>query len=113
MIMNSSIISNISLVERLKNAKQFLIKNFTKNKIVTDRIFDVNVKTLTLFMSRSLINGRGNHNKTLKNHQMKIIHQFIKSLLIHEIQFIHEIVFSAILSLKRTQNPNHRDFTKR
>jgi hypothetical protein len=41
------------------------------------------------------------HNKMLQNHEINAFYDFIRSLLKHEILSTNEIVFSAIVKLKR------------
>ena len=56
---------------------------------------------------------RGGQNKILEPHQEKAIHDFIRSLLLHDLRPTHDLVFNAIVSLKRLQNPKYSDPTKR
>lgn len=49
----------------------------------------------------------------LEPHQEKAIHDFIRSLLLHDLQPTHDLVFNAIVSLKRLQNPEYSGPTKR
>lgn len=99
---------------RMENAKKFLVENPTQSKAVAARIFNVDVKTLILSMRRPSSGKQvGGRNKILEDRQVRAIHPFIRSLLAHRIQPTHEVVFSAILSLKRAQNPTYRGPTRR
>ena len=55
--------------------------------------------------SSSAKSAGGEQNKILEEHQVKAIHHFIRSLLAQGIQPSHGVVFNAIVSLKRGQNP--------
>lgn len=103
--------SDIAFANRIKNAKQFLIENPTENKAVAARVFEIKPKTLLLSMRRGPAKGKGGQNKIL-GHQAKAIYQFIRSLLIHGIQPTHEVIFGAIMSLKRAQNSDKNPPTR-
>jgi uncharacterized protein YcbK (DUF882 family) len=92
----------IIIIIEMKNAKKFLKKNFTKSKTVATKIFNVNEKTLIEFIRRDLNVKKEKHNKILQNHEINAFNDFIRSLLKHEILSISQIVFSAIVNLKRT-----------
>ena len=111
--MISFVASNAFINMRLTETKKFLKENPTENKIVIVRIFDVNVKTLILYIRRSSNEKSRGVKIMLNDQQMTIIHQFVRSMLIHEISFTQQIVFDVILNLKRTQNSNVKDFSKR
>ena len=77
------------------------MKNSIENKVAINKIYDLNMKTLIAFIRRNTINPKTkNQNKILKNHEIEIIHQFIRFLLLHNIRFIHEIVFSIYFEFK-------------
>ncbi len=85
----------------MKNAKKFLRNNFTESKAIAARIFNVNEKTLTEFIRRDSEIKKERHNKILQNHEINALDDFIRLLLKHEILSISQIVFSAIVGLKR------------
>jgi hypothetical protein len=85
----------------MKNAKKFLRKNLTESKAIAARIFNVNVNSLITFIRRGSGQKNENQNKILQNHEINAFDDFIRSLLKHEILSTSEIVFSAIVRLKR------------
>jgi uncharacterized protein YcbK (DUF882 family) len=91
----------IIIIIEMKNAKKFLKENFTESKAVAARIFNVNEKTLTKSIRRDSDVKKEEHNKILQNHEINALDDFIRSLLKHEILSISQIVFSAIVDLKR------------
>jgi hypothetical protein len=107
--MNSCIV----LVSTLADAKKFLKENSTESKIVAIRIFNVSVKRLIKSISRNSEDIREEQNKILESHQERAIHDFIRSLLLHELQSTRELVFNAIVSLKRLQSSKDSDSIKR
>jgi hypothetical protein len=80
---------------KLIEAKKFLLGNSTESKAVMARIFDINVKTRK---------ERGGHNKILESHHEDAIHAYIRSLLNHDLQSTHDLVYSFIVSLKKSYN---------
>jgi uncharacterized protein YcbK (DUF882 family) len=86
----------------MNKAKKFLKENLTESKAVAAKIFNVNEKTLTEFIQRDSNKKKEKHNKILQNHEINALDDFIRSLLRHEILSISQIVFSAIVNLKRT-----------
>ncbi len=92
----------IIIIIEMKNAKKFLKENLTESKAVAAKIFNVNEKTLTEFIRRDSDIKKEKHNKSLQNHEINALDDFIRSLLKHEILSISQIVFSAIVDLKRT-----------
>jgi uncharacterized protein YcbK (DUF882 family) len=91
----------IIIIIEMKNAKKFLRENFTESKAVAAKIFNVNEKTLTESIRRDSSVKKEEHNKILQNHEINALDDFIRSLLRHEILSISQIVFSAIVDLKR------------
>jgi uncharacterized protein YcbK (DUF882 family) len=85
----------------MNKAKKFLKENLTESKAVAAKIFNVNEKTLTEFIQCNSDEKKEKHNKILQNHEINALDDFIRSLLRHEILLISQIVFSAIVSLKR------------
>jgi hypothetical protein len=85
----------------MKNAKKFLKKNLTESKAIAARIFNVNVNSLITFIKRDSDQKNENQNKILQNHEINAFDDFIRSFLKHEILFTNEIVFNAIMRLKR------------
>ncbi len=91
---------------KLIEAKKFLLENPTENKAVMTRIFDINVKTLTAFIRRDekKRKERDEHNKILKSHHEDAILVYIRSLLNHDLQSTHDLIYSFIVSLKKSYN---------
>ncbi len=85
----------------MQNTKKFLRENLTESKAVAAKIFNVNTRSLSAFIQRDSDAKNEKHNKMLQNHKINALDDFIRSLLKHEILFINEIVFSAIMRLKR------------
>ena len=98
----------------IEDAKKFLIQNSIEKKATVIKIFHINSNTLISAIRRdSESKLRGEHNKIMIDDEKKIFHHFIRSLLMHEILFIYELVFSFIVDLKRFQNETFIDFFKR
>ena len=90
------------------------MKNPTENKMIINRIYDLNSITLIQFIKRNSKDEKQNdHNQILKFHESKIIHQFIKSFLQHDILFIYKIVFDVILHLKHVYDSANKNPIKR
>ena len=88
----------------MEEAKQFLKTNPKETKMTASRLFNVNVKTLTSSIRRcSGVKNRG-QNQILRDHVTNVINGFIQSLLVHGILPTHQIVFNAIVSLKKAHN---------
>ena len=102
-------INNQSRVVRIVSAKKFLQKNPEKTKTYAARIFNLSMKTIKSSIKRQSENQREEHNQILNVHQTQIMHSFIKSLLTHEIQSIHDLMFDAIKSFKCALNFSYRD----
>jgi uncharacterized protein YcbK (DUF882 family) len=85
----------------MQNAKKFLRKNLTKSKAVAAKIFNVNARSLSVFIQRDSDAKNERHNKMLQNHEINAFDDFIRSLLKHESLSTNEIVFSVIMKLKR------------
>ena len=112
--MNAFFTKNQNIVLCIASVKQFLANNSTENKAVASRIYDLNLKTLIGSIRRnSTSEKQENHNKILKFHEIKTVHQFIKLLLLQDISLFHEIVFDVILNLKRAHNSENKNPTKR
>ena len=112
--MDKTFTKSQDIASRVADAKQFLTENPTESKAVASRVYGLNVKTLISSMRRGSGGGkRGGHNKILEAHQVRAVDHFIRSLLAHGIQPTHEVVFNAILSLKRAHNPTDKGPTKR
>ena len=98
----------------IEDAKKFLIQNPTEKKTTMIRIFNINSNTLISVIKRDSENKfRKKHNKIMTDEKKKIFHQFIRSLLMHEILFIYEFVFNFIVDLKQFQNETFIDFFRR
>ncbi len=91
----------IIIIVEMKNAKRFLKKNFTESKAIAARIFNVKANSLINFIKRDSDQKNESQNKILQNHEINAFDDFIRSLLKHEILSTSEIVFSAIMRLKR------------
>jgi uncharacterized protein YcbK (DUF882 family) len=91
----------IIIIVEMKNAKKFLKENLTESKAIAARIFNVNVNSLIIFIRRDSDQKNEDQNKILQNHEINALDDFIRSLLRHEILSISQIVFSAIVDLKR------------
>ena len=104
----NNINSQFSVV-RILSAKRFLLKNSEKTKIYVVRIFNLSMKTINTFIKRQTKNQREKHNEILNVHQTQIMYEFMKSLLTHKIQSIHDLMFDAIKSLKCALNFLYRN----
>lgn len=106
-----------SLQTRIDNAKAFLRENPDEKIACAAQIFKLAHTTLYGSISRDkkpISRGqRGGQNKILDEHQVKVIHQFIRSLLAYGIEPSRGVVFNAIVNLKRTQNPENNAPTQR
>ncbi len=91
----------IIIIVEMKNAKKFLKENLTESKAVAVKIFNVNARSLSAFIQRDSNAKNEEHNKMLQNHEINVLDDFIRSLLKHEILSISQIVFNAIVNLKR------------
>jgi glutamyl/glutaminyl-tRNA synthetase len=80
-----------------------LKENFTESQVVAAKIFNVNSKSLSAFIKRDLDEKNERHNKMLQKHEINTLDDYIRSLLKHEILSTSEIVFSAIVRLKRAR----------
>ena len=90
------------------------MKNLDESKSVTAKIHEVNVKTLISFMRRmKSIHEREKNTVILNESQTRAVHQFIRFLLIHEIQPTHEVVYSVVLSLKHAQDVKRKSSSRR
>ena len=101
---------------RIVYVKDFLFNNFTEFKICAARIFGLFIDTLKSSIRRDSFNKidrREGHNKVLEQHQIEAIHKFIRSLLIHDIFSIKTFLFTSIQHLKRKENANFENSTKR
>jgi uncharacterized protein YcbK (DUF882 family) len=91
----------IIITVEMKNAKKFLKENLTESKVVAAKIFNVNARSLSVFIQRDSDAKNERHNKMLQNHEINALDDFIRSLLKHEILSTSQIVFGAIVGLKR------------
>jgi hypothetical protein len=85
----------------MNQAKKFLRENLTESQVVAAKIFNVNSKSLSAFIKRDSGEKNERHNKVLQKHEINAFDDYIRSLLKHEILSTSEIVFSAIVRLKR------------
>jgi hypothetical protein len=95
---------SVSILSFMKEAKKFLLENSSETQTTTIIIHNVNVKSLIAFIRRQFKKKRERHNLILKKHEVKTIDDYIRSLLTHEISSTYDIVFNAIVSLKKTHN---------
>ncbi len=95
---------NPSVFNSMKNAKKFLRENLTESRAFAAKIFNLNVKTLTAFIQRGSDEKNERQNKVLQDHEKNALDDFIRSLLKHRIPSTIEIVFSAIVRLKRAHH---------
>ena len=113
-IMNVSFCKNQIIVLWIASAKQFLMKNPIENKTIASRIYDLNLTTLVKSIKHNSKDGKWNdHNQILKFHELKTIHQLIKSLLQHDILSIYGVVFDVILYLKHVHDSANKNLIKR
>ena len=109
-IMNININKNQNIVLWIAFAKQFLAKNPTENKTIISRIYDLNSITLAQSIRRNSEGGKqDDHNQILKSHESKIIHQFIRSFLQHDILSTYEIIFDVVLYLKHAHDSANKN----
>jgi uncharacterized protein YcbK (DUF882 family) len=85
----------------MNQAKKFLRENLIESQVVAAKIFNVNRKSLNSFIKRDSGEKNEEQNKMLQDHEINALDDFIRSLLKHEILSISQIVFSAIVDLKR------------
>lgn len=98
-----------SLETRLENARDFLRDNPDEQPIVAARIYNIPPTTLYTAIKRGWKCGhKGGYNQVLQEHHTLALHKFIRSLLASGILPTHAIVFNAICSLKKAQNPNSK-----
>jgi hypothetical protein len=92
---------------RLQKARDFLRDNPNEPLVVAARIYNIPPATLYAAMKRGWeCRKRGGHNQILQEHHTLALHKFIRSLLASGILPTHTIVFNAICSLKKAQDPN-------
>jgi uncharacterized protein YcbK (DUF882 family) len=101
----------IIIIVEMKNAKKFLRENLTESQVVAAKIFNVNRKSLNSFIKRDSDAKNERQNKMLQNHEINALDDYIRSLLRHEILSISQIVFNAIVDLKRAHRL--KTFSKR
>ncbi len=85
----------------MNQAKKFLRENLIESQDVAAKIFNVNSKSLSAFIKRGSDEKNEEHNKMLQKHEINAFDDYIRSLLKYEILSTSEIVFSAIVELKR------------
>ena len=84
---------------------KFLMKNSCESHAMMIRLFDINVKTLTSFI-RDQNKKHEEHNIILKKHEEEVIDDFIRSLLTYSIPPTGEMIYNAIVSLKKVHDCN-------
>jgi hypothetical protein len=95
------------LLTRIQHAKQFLKENPDEQAVTAARIYNLQPTTLYSQLLREPTGTRGRQNKILQEHHVLAIHNFIRSLLTYQIQPTHGLVFNAICTLKRAQDPDN------
>ncbi len=90
----------------MDEAKQFLLENPTESIAVAARIFKIKYDALAKSIARdakrtTAVGKRGGHNRVLNDQQEQAIQSFIRSLITHEILPTHDIVYDAIISIRR------------
>jgi hypothetical protein len=92
----------------MNEIKNFLRENLIESTAVTARIFKIKYIILTKSIARDketiIVVKREEHNRILNEQQEQIIQEFIRSLIIHEILFTRDIVYEAIISMRKTYN---------
>ncbi len=97
--------------KRIENAKQFLKENFIEIIACVTRIHDLIEITLYSSIKRQkneaektfLFERREEHNKILSQNETDALHDLIRFLLICCISSTHNLIFAAILYLKRAK----------
>ncbi len=88
----------IIIIIELKKTKNFMRKNLKKSRAVAAKIFNVNIKTLFVFIHRVSNNKLDEQNKMLQDHEKNAFDNLIRSLLRHEILLISQLIFNAIVN---------------
>jgi hypothetical protein len=89
---------------RLAKAMEFLNENPDEKPITATRIYKLPPSSLYSAIDRAGSTGsHGGHNKILMAHHEMAIREFAMSLLSHEIQPTPQLIFQAIIDLKRAQ----------
>jgi hypothetical protein len=97
-----------SLEMRLQKAREFLQENSSERPITAARIYNI-PSTLYDAMKRGWEHRQtGGQNRILQEYHTQALHKFIRSLLASGILPTHAIVYNAICSLKKTQDPNSK-----
>ena len=87
--------------QRMRAAKEWLIKHPKEKQTTAAKIFKVNRKALNSSILRPSNRQQGGHNKILSTDQEVAIHKFIRSYLQHGQNPTRDVVFSAICYLRR------------
>ena len=103
---------------RFFEIKKFLNENPDEAKVTIARMFYFAESTLRRFIIRDdqksmQSNAHNDHNKMLKEHQIRIFHRFIRSLLTCSIFFTKFLIFNVIQSLKFQKNSTFQNSFKR
>jgi hypothetical protein len=92
----------------MNEAKDFLRENPIESIAVTARIFKIKyiilIKSIARDKETIIVAKREEHNRVLNEQQEQIIQGFIRSLITHEILPTHDIVYEAIISMRRAYN---------
>jgi hypothetical protein len=92
----------------MNEIKNFLRENLIESIAVTAKIFKIKYIILTKLIARDketiIVAKREEHNRILNEQQEQIIQRFIRSLITHEILLTHDIVYEAIISMRRAYN---------
>jgi hypothetical protein len=96
---------------RLSKAMEFLKQNPDEKPITATRIYKLPPSSLYSAIDRAGNTGivsRGGQNKILMPHHEVAVREFAMSLLSHGIQPTPQLIFQAIIDLKRAQNPTYK-----
>jgi uncharacterized protein YcbK (DUF882 family) len=104
--------------KRIENAKQFLKENLIEIIACAARIYDLTETTLYSSIQRqkdeaekTSVSKREDHNKILQSHEVDVLHELIRSLLMSNISSTHSLLFEVICFLKSKEESNL--FTRR
>lgn len=94
---------------RLQKARDFLQENPNEKPMIAAKIYDIPPSTLYSAIKRGWeCRQTGGQNQVLQEHHTLALHKFIRSLLVYGILPTHTVVFNAICSLKKAQDPNRK-----
>ncbi|MCJ1264380.1 hypothetical protein MMC22_004251, partial [Lobaria immixta] len=112
----SSLINSLQVC--IHNAKAFVRENSDKTIAFAAETFELlrtilyNSLARDKFKARAKKGKHGGQNNILKGCEEKAVEHFIWSLLMYSIKPSYKVVYNAVVSLKRTQNPGRKAPTK-